>query len=164
MDRRQLIMQAENAIREMNQARDKYCGQSNKDTVSETLHEILLATTDNDFDECCCMGIIVVIILGIPSLILWQFEKIYLNWKFNRIMDKAKSECNLYLQYLGQYLRMYPDSRIDISAINAFVRNCYIGTLNKKKTFFGLLQKDEDWRVRSISMAIQEIQNHLRLL
>lgn len=72
-------------------------------------------------------------------------------------MHNAMKECNLYIEMMRKYLSDNPDSRIYLQACSAFVNNQYLGQLNKVKTFGGLIQRDEEWRVRSINMAIQEI-------
>ena len=70
----------------------------------------------------------------------------------------------LSLEKINEYQEMHPDIELTTNACTAFMENKYIGTLSKKKAFFGLLQKDEDWRLYSIEMAIQEIQTHMQVI
>ena len=112
----------------------------------------------------CCSGCLFVIIVALPCLIYWQFEKAHLDKKANTIMLQAKKECKLYVQYLKEYMSIHPEYKMPMDASIAFINHRYIGKLQKEKAFFGLLQKEEDWRIYSIQMAMEEIKNHSDLL
>ena len=79
-------------------------------------------------------------------------------------MQAAKAECGMYIRELNQYVLQNPMCGIQTLACEAFLNDSYIGQLPKQKKLFGMLQKDMDWRVYSIDMAMHEIRYHIQQL
>ena len=163
MTKEEVIRQSEVTLQEMIQARNDYCKMKEKVPIVGQLMEGLDLITV-ECEECCCLGTIIILVLAIPCWIIWQIEEYFLNKKAKKIFDQSREKCSLYLQNMQEYVKWYYAEPICLNATTAFVNNKYIGTLNKKKVFFGLLQKDEDWRMRSIDMAIQEVKGNLQWL
>lgn len=154
-----LIVLAQRALNEMTNARNKYCNAYDT-SITEMASEAVL----DDCGECCCLGIIVLILAGIPLLIIWKIENFFNDKKSLKYMQAAKAECCMYIRELNQYVLQNPMCGIQTLACEAFLNDSYIGQLPKQKKLFGMLQKDMDWRIYSIDMAMHEIRYHIQQL
>ena len=159
----EVIEQGERALDEMLRAREAYA-KSKHSSFTADLFEDTVYLADSDDIDCCCLGMVFVSVIAVPFLIMSKVEKNILDKKSKPILAQAKAECRLYVNRMRQYLPEHPDNRIFLQACEAFVQNSYIGPLRKRKVFFGLLKKDEDWRMRSIDMAIQDVKYHLDVI
>lgn len=159
MQREEIINQGEQTLREIERAKEAYLAIGRLPFT-----EFAVETLDCIDSPGCCIGLGIVILLAIPVSIIWKIEKTIREKKAKPITEQARIFCDMYLRNLSEYLRSHSDNRISIQASAAFVQNRYIGQLQKEKVFFGLFQKDEDWRMRSMNMAMQEIKDNLYLL
>lgn len=164
MYKEEVLEQGNRALNEMIRAREAYCKSKTASVTQDVFGDIVDPGPGGSDIDCCCLGMIVILLLAVPFLIIGKIEKSILDKKAQPIMKKAREECDLYVRKMQQYLPQHPDERIFLQACEAFVQNSYIGPLRKKKVFFGLLKKDEDWRMRSIDMAIQDIRYHLDVI
>lgn len=162
MHKEEVIEQGERALNEMIHAREAYC-KSKRASFTSRAFDDTLYLADDEIDGCC-LSMVFILLLAVPFFIMGMVEKDILNKKAQPIMKQARVECDLYIKKMVQYLPDHPDNRIFLQACSAFVQNSYIGPLRKRKVFFGLLKKDEDWRMRSIDMAIQDIKYHLNIM
>lgn len=159
MQREEIIRRGQQTLREIEKAKESYLAASRLPFT-----EFVMDMTEGIDSPGCCIGLGIVILLAIPIALIWNIEKMIRNKKAKPIMKQAQLVCDMYLRNLCEYLRQNPDNRFHIEASAAFVQNRYIGQLRKEKGFLGLYQKDEDWRIRSMDMAMQDIRNHLYLL
>lgn len=161
MYKEEVIEQGENALNKMLCAREEYCSSKLASFMSEGFVDVIECS---DFEMGCCINMVFVLILALPFLAIGKLEKKIRYKKAKETIKQAKIECELYIKKLQIYLSEHPDNRIILQACSAFLQNRYIGELPKKKVFFGLLNMNEDWRMRSIDMAIQEMKYHLKKL